>query len=193
MPRPTEFDRDEVLDRAMQVFWEQGYEGASISDLLMHMGIKRQSLYYAFGSKHELYLEALRRYYARSQQTDLTPLLERGPLRPRLARVFKSVIDSELGETERQGCFLTNATLGRSPCDEAVAKIVAESFKGGEAMFVRALSEAQTEGELELEHDTKALTHHFMNALNGLRITAKASPERATLENVATMALRVLD
>lgn len=193
MPRSIEFDRDEVLDRAMQVFWEQGYEGASISDLLKRMNIKRQSLYYAFGSKRELYLEALKRYCVRSRQTDITPLLENGPLRPRLERVFRSVIDSELGATEAQGCFLTNATLECAPSDEAVSELVFQSFKNGEEVFVRALSEAQARGELKPEHDAKALAHHLMNALNGLRITAKASPERTTLENVAALALRVLE
>ena len=193
MPRPIEFDRDAVLDKAMHVFWEQGYEGASISALLERMEIKRQSLYYAFGSKHELYLEALRRYYARSKQTDITPLLENGPLRPRLERVFRSVIDSELGATEKQGCFLTNATLECATRDDAVRELVCQSFKDGEGVFIRALSEAQVRGELKPEYDAKALAHYLMNALNGLRITAKASPERATLENVAALALQVLE
>ena len=66
MVRPREFDRDEVLDRAMRVFWEKGYAATSTDDLLAAMNIGRQSLYNAFGDKRRLYLEALERYQANS-------------------------------------------------------------------------------------------------------------------------------
>lgn len=193
MPRQPEFDRNEALDEAMHVFWEKGYEAASLRDLLERMRIQRQSLYYAFGSKRELYLEALKRYCETSRQTDVTPLLEDGPLEPRLERVFRSVIDSELGATERRGCFLTDATLECADHDPAVSAIVAENFAASERLFVRALEEAQDRGELGPERDARALAHHLMNALNGLRITARASPERAVLEGIAAVALGALE
>jgi TetR/AcrR family transcriptional regulator, transcriptional repressor for nem operon len=62
MARHKEFDRDEALRKAMEVFWSRGYEAASIEDLVKHMGINRQSLYDTFGHKHALYLKALDRY-----------------------------------------------------------------------------------------------------------------------------------
>jgi AcrR family transcriptional regulator len=62
MPRPREFDPDLVLDRAVELFWAKGYEGTSISDLEEHLGMGRQSLYGAFGDKHELYVKAMDRY-----------------------------------------------------------------------------------------------------------------------------------
>ncbi len=62
MARPREFDRDEVLDKAIEVFWTQGYDGTSVQDLVDAMGIQRGSLYAAFGDKHQLFLEALDRY-----------------------------------------------------------------------------------------------------------------------------------
>ena len=62
MPRPREFDRDEVLDRAVEVFWMRGYDRTSVQDLVNSMGIQRGSLYATFGDKHHLFLEALDRY-----------------------------------------------------------------------------------------------------------------------------------
>src|ERR1700730_2144482 len=62
MARQKEFDRDEVLHKAMEVFWSRGYEASSIQDLVKRMGINRQSLYDTFGDKHTLYLQALDRY-----------------------------------------------------------------------------------------------------------------------------------
>jgi TetR/AcrR family transcriptional repressor of nem operon len=52
MARQKEFNPDEVLHKAMEVFWTRGYEGASIQDLVKHMGINRQSIYDTFGDKH---------------------------------------------------------------------------------------------------------------------------------------------
>src|SRR5713101_4688267 len=62
MPRPTSFDEDAVLDQAVQLFWERGYEGTSLADLETHIGLGRQSLYNAFGDKQTLFLKALERY-----------------------------------------------------------------------------------------------------------------------------------
>ena len=64
--RPREFDVDEALDRALQVFWRKGYEGASLPDLTEAMGINRPSLYAAFGNKEELFRKALDRYAERA-------------------------------------------------------------------------------------------------------------------------------
>ena len=191
MARQAEFDRNDVLEKAMKLFWEKGYEATSLSDLTERMGIKRQSLYYAFGSKHELYLEALERYIVRN--AGLAPLGQKGPIRERLAKVFELTIDAELCDEQGRGCFLTNATLARSVHDESTGQLVAKTFSGGEHLFIEALSEAQQAGEFAATKDVRALAHHFMNSLNGLRVTAKASRERLPLENSACLALSVLD
>src|ERR1700737_2538375 len=60
--RPRSFDIDGALDRALQVFWRKGYEGASLSDLTKAVGVNRPSLYAAFGDKKALFRKALNRY-----------------------------------------------------------------------------------------------------------------------------------
>ena len=67
MARPKEFDPDEVLDRALDVFWEKGFEGTSVQDLVDHMGINRGSIYGTFGDKHRLFQQALERYFEISE------------------------------------------------------------------------------------------------------------------------------
>ena len=64
MARPKEFDRTQALDKAMHLFWQQGYEATSMQDLCNHMGINRGSLYDTYGNKHSLFLEGIQRYIA---------------------------------------------------------------------------------------------------------------------------------
>ena len=89
MTRQKEFDRDEVLHRAMEVFWTRGYEGASIQDLVKHMGINRQSIYDTFGDKHTLFLQALDRY-REIQSRKIFEVLERpGSMKKKSAPVIR--------------------------------------------------------------------------------------------------------
>src|SRR5713226_2211779 len=109
MARQKEFDREETLHKAMEVFWSRGYEAASIRDLVKHMGINRQSLYDTFGDKHALYLQALDRY-CEVQSRKLFELLERpGSVKKNLRELFEGVVEKALRDRERRGCFMGNA------------------------------------------------------------------------------------
>src|SRR5438045_9407687 len=89
MARQKEFNRDEVLHKAMEVFWTRGYEGASIQDLVKHMGINRQSIYDTLGDKHSLFLQALDRY-CETQSRKVFDVLERpGSVKRKLRRVVE--------------------------------------------------------------------------------------------------------
>src|SRR6267378_420333 len=108
MARHKEFDRDETLQKAMEVFWSRGYEAASIQDLVTHMGINRQSLYDTFGDKHALYLLALDRYLE-VESRKVFELLERpGSVKRSLRQLFEGVVERSLCDRQRRGCFMGN-------------------------------------------------------------------------------------
>src|SRR6201986_4496734 len=110
MARHKEFDRDEALQKAMEVFWSRGYEAASIQDLVEHMGINRQSLYDTFGDKHSLFLQALDRY-REVEGRKLFGLLEQsGSVKRALRQGFEVVVEGSLGGGERRWCCVGNAT-----------------------------------------------------------------------------------
>src|SRR5258708_36662868 len=109
MARQKEFDRDEVLHKAMEVFWTRGYEAASIQDLVRHMGINRQSIYDTFGDKHSLFLEALDRY-REIQSRKVFEVLERpGSMKKNLRRLFEETVARALSAEGRRGCFVGNS------------------------------------------------------------------------------------
>src|SRR5436190_20338951 len=109
MARQKEFDRDEVLHKAMEVFWTRGYQRASIQDLVQHMGVNRQSIYDTFGDKHSLFLEALD-HYREIQSRKVFEVLERpGSMKRNVRQLFEEAVARSLSPEGRRGCFVGNS------------------------------------------------------------------------------------
>lgn len=191
MARTKEFDREAVLDKAMRLFWQQGYEATSLRDLLAAMGIGRQSMYDTFGDKHALYLAALDRYCATVGQRLFAPLAAPGPVMPALRRIFEQVIDGSLGDC-RHGCLMVNATTELAPGDREIARRAEENLWGAEVAFRTALERGQASGEIDRRHDPRALALFLFNALQGLRVTAKTTDDRRVLDEIVDVTLAAL-
>ena len=193
MARHKEFDRDQALQRAMEVFWARGYEAASIDHLVGQMGINRQSLYDTFGDKHALYLQALD-YYAEVESRRLFELLEGdGSVKRAFRQLFAGVIERSLRGGERRGCFMGNAMselAGR--CKETAAR-TGSNMAAIEEAFYRALLRGKKEGELKRVHQPRAVARFLFCSLQGVLLTAKAAPDRETLEDVVKITLSVVD
>ena len=193
MGRQKEFDRDEVLQKAMEVFWSRGYEAASIQLLTQHMGINRQSLYDTFGDKHALYLRALERYGEGEGRRIFELLEEPGSVKRSLRQLFGSVVKASLCEGQRRGCFMGNAMselAGR--CKETAAR-TCSSMAAAEGAFYRALLRGKKEGELKGVRDPRAVARFLCSTMQGLVLMAKATQDRKTLDDVVKVTLSVLD
>jgi TetR/AcrR family transcriptional regulator, transcriptional repressor for nem operon len=193
MARQKEFDQNEALHKAMEVFWSRGYEAASIQDLVKHMGISRQSLYDTFGDKHALYLQSLDRY-CEVEGRKVFELLERpGPVKKTLRQLFEDVVERALCDRQRRGCFMGNAMselAGR--CKETAARTRSNTAATEEA-FYRTLLRGKKEGELKGVRDPRAVARFLYSSLQGLTLMAKATQDRKTLEDVVKVTLSVLD
>ena len=191
MGRPKEFDREAVLDRALEVFWDRGYDGTSMADLVDALGVGRQSLYDTFGDKRALYLLALDRYRA---ERNATPwhLLDELPLRPGLRALFAAVIDWLVDNPEGRTCMMVCAAAERAPHDPEVAARFATSTRQVEHRFIARFKRAQADGEIGAQHDPIALARYFTNTLNGLAVTAKGVHDRAHLLQIADVTLSIL-
>jgi len=193
MARQKEFDRDEALQGAMEVFWSRGFEAASIQDLVGRMGINRQSLYDTFGDKHALYLEALDRYHE-VEGGRLVELLEQpGPVKQSFSRLFEEVVEKALGDREHRGCFIGNASselAGR--CKKTAARTRNNMIVTEEA-FCRALQRGKEGGEIKDVLDPRASARFFYCVLQGLVLMAKARQDRKVLKDVVKVTLSVLD
>src|ERR1700759_4129063 len=111
MARPRGFDEDEVLDRALSTFWEHGYEGTSIDELVAATGLGRASLYGAFGDKEQIFARAVERYCARAGAS-LT-IDEREPsARAALGRLLRAIVLKSSPRSGPKGCFLLSSAVG---------------------------------------------------------------------------------
>jgi len=185
------FDPHQVLEKAMNAFWERGYEGISIEDLVQCTGIGRGSLYDTFGDKHSLYLAALDRYLV-SGQAQITALLNQaGTVQEVLEQLFQTYIDALLSDPNHRGCFLVNASLETAPRDPEVNQIVQSALQELEEGFYRLLIKAQVAGDLSWTHDPHQLAHFLLGTLVSIRVLARGKPDRRVLQDVVKTALAV--
>ncbi|MET0621436.1 MAG: TetR/AcrR family transcriptional regulator [Pyrinomonadaceae bacterium] len=192
MARHKEFDSDEALQKAMEVFWARGYEATSVGHLVEHMGINRQSLYDTFGDKHSLYLRALDRYREVEGRKMFEALERPGSVKRALRQLFEGVVECSLGG-ERRGCFVGNATSELAGHCRATAEKACGSMAAAEEALYRALLRGKKEGEIGAGRDLRAVARFLYSSLQGLQLMSKATRDRKTLEDVVRVTLSVLD
>ncbi len=183
---------DQALQKAMDLFWERGYEGSSIEDLVQATGLGRGSLYDTFGDKHSLYLAALDRYCVtnRKAMTDLRQ--QPGTLQDVLGTFFQGYIDLLLGDPARRGCFLVNASIELAPSDPEVFKVVQSAYTFMEEVFYQLLIKAQVARDLAWTCDPHQFSHFLLGTLISIRVLARNRADRGTLQDVAQTALLAL-
>jgi TetR/AcrR family transcriptional repressor of nem operon len=193
MARPKEFERDVVLDRAMQVFWSRGYEATSIRHLVARMGIQRGSLYDTFGDKRALFFAAIDHYDQVVTERLLATLEEGGSGKEAIRRFFRLKVELSLEPGRPRGCLVTNSAAELASRDRGTATRVGAVLAKIEAAFRRAVVRAQKAGEIDRTRNARALARFLTSSAQGLSVMAKASPDRAVLEDIVTVILAALE
>jgi len=192
MPRTIEFDRDEVVHSAMQLFWRKGYRGTSVQSLVDATGVERGSLYNTFGSKRELFLAALDRYVDDVIEDHLADLEGAGSPLEGIRRLFGRVARFSAGSGKGLGCLVTNSCVEMVPHDAEMEVRLQEIFGRMEEAFEGAITRARDEGEIDPDADPEALAAFLMNTLHGLRLTSKTNPDPERIDRVVETALSTL-
>jgi TetR/AcrR family transcriptional repressor of nem operon len=190
LARTPEFDREQVLDAALQAFWRKGYEATSLPDLLQATGLARQSLYNAFGDKRSLFLASLRRYEERELDR-FSKVLDGRSVRAAIRKVFEAVLHDSARDC---GCFLVNSATELLPRDPEVGRVVASAMARQERALAEALRRGARQGELRLTPRRIEETARFLvGTLQGLRVLAKAAPDSPALRDTIAVALRAIE
>lgn len=193
MARHKEFDREVVLDRALETFWSQGFEATSIQDLVERMGINRGSLYDTFGDKQSLFLAALERYERVVTRKLLDVLEGPGSGKEAIRMFFLTKIRYAMAPDRPQGCLMTNSAVERSLHDRETAARVAASLSRVEEAFYKALLRARRTGEIGERHNLRALARFLTTCGQGLSVVSKVRPDPVLLRQIVDVTLAALD
>ncbi|MED3760717.1 TetR/AcrR family transcriptional regulator [Peribacillus frigoritolerans] len=191
MARSKEFDEKAVLRKAMELFWEQGYEKTSMQDLVDHMGIHRRSIYDTFGDKRSLFLASLNHYEELIVNEMERIISSTSSIKQTIRDVFIFVLNSI--EQYPKGCLSVNAAIELSLLDKEIGCIVTKMFNRTEDMFNNLIKRGQTSGELSKEIDSDNTSRFLHNNLVGIRVLIKTNYNKKELEGIITLALSVLD
>ncbi len=178
-----QFDRQEVLGKAMAHFWAHGYENTGLSDLIREMGIGRQSLYNTFGDKRALFLEALSLYFQRGVEPVLTMLRSPGPALDNIKKVF-GFWEEMAGDPAACGCMLGNTVAEFGQADSEVNTIVQRYVGRVEDAFHATLVRARAEGTLKSTLSERDLARTLVTTSQGGALLSKAGGGREAAKSV---------
>jgi len=193
MARTKDFDEQAVLQKAICLFWNKGYNGTSMQDLVEGLGISRSSLYDTFGDKHQLYLKALDAYQLQygTQLCKLTG--ESASAKAAIRQILDLVITDLLADEQRKGCFIVNAGIELANHDQDVNKMICQTEQQLEQAFAKVIRAGQEKGEIEKGKDAQALARFLNNTVKGMQVSVKATTQRSYFDDIINTALTVLD
>ncbi|MFC9775623.1 TetR/AcrR family transcriptional regulator [Paenibacillus chitinolyticus] len=192
MVRQREFDEDAALDAAMRLFWEKGYEAASLTELTARMGIQRPSMYAAFGSKKELF-EAALRSYTQAHAARVRAKLQSGTsVKDAFRALFEGIVADEYEESLNRGCFSINTMVELAPHDEKFEILTREHQLYLSVIFQETIERGIRTGELDAALEARGTAQALLVSLIGLTVMLKSRPDRQFADNTVKTVLTLL-
>ena len=167
MARNVEFNEDEKVEKAMNVFWEKGYNGTSMQDLVDAMQINRSSLYNTIGDKHELFLKCINNYTcARMSET-----IEKAKNAPSPFEAVKSIIRDKVEATihNDRGCLSMQTSFEVAPIDKDVREMLKKSSELFLQLMISLIKNAMDAGEIDSEEDPEMVADYICTSFTGWR------------------------
>ncbi len=193
MPRNKQFDEQQVLEKAMELFWKKGYNGTSIQDLVEHLGINRASLYDTYGGKDALFEKTFEYYQQINAQKTKELLAQTPSVKEGLRNLFGLLIEQAVKDADKKGCFVVNTTTELIPNDEKWLPVLNRNRKTFENLFFQHLQRGVAQGEISPDKDLKSIAALLFALNNGLQVVAKINPSKMDLMKIAEAGMQVLN
>ena len=192
--RPLEFDPDIALEAAMQLFWRKGYESSSLQELLSTMGLSKSSFYQTFKSKHTLFQNCIRHYRQTLGDALSTQLEKSASGKTFINNLFQNVAEETCGGADaRRGCLLMNTASEFAQNDADIASLVNNSLQNFIDVFEMAVQQAQQQGEISADKDSRGLATYLVSSMSGLKNMVKAGADRKTVKQIADTVVSTLN
>ncbi|NLA20148.1 TetR family transcriptional regulator [Burkholderia cepacia] len=186
--RPRSFDKEAALERAMEVFWRLGYEGASMTDLTAAMGIASPSLYAAFGSKEALFRQALEHYRA-TEEKKSGGVEEAGSAHDAVRNYLMDTARVFTRRSKPAGCLVVLSALHPAERSDTVRQTLIAMREGTVESLRERLRQGVATGEISAHANLDAIARYYVTVQQGMSIQARDGASRRDLEAVATAAL----
>jgi TetR/AcrR family transcriptional repressor of nem operon len=193
MARPKEFDKHEVLGKAICVFSDKGYKGTSMQELVDGLGISRSSMYETFSNKHTLYVEALESYQKSANEQVCDIIKDAIGAKEAIQKLLELAVSKLLDSEQPNSCLLINAETEVAAHDVGVKEMVCKSGLHMESVFMQIIVKGQQDGELSSRHNAKALARFITNIAKGLQVSTKSIHDRTFFDDVIQTTLSLLD
>ncbi len=191
--RPRKTNPAVALDEAMKIFWKQGYDGTSMTDLVAVTGMAKPGLYATFGDKEDIYTKALSRYYHEYSTPLFDDLIDSpDPINVVVRRFLQAIAASVVGKTCPSGCFLVNSVIeceNQSPALEVQVRAYNDNRR---AAFAKRFQVAQEQGELPTNANALALADFFSGQVPALAVLGSGGADQKSLEQFIDVAMSVL-
>jgi TetR/AcrR family transcriptional repressor of nem operon len=192
MARPRTFDEQDVLLKAMRIFWRQGYEGTSLSELLDATGLSKSSLYDSFGNKRDLFLAAFEIYRQERMRMLGEYLTSQPTAYASIESFFHMVLEHARQDEKPFGCMSVNEAVEFGPHDAEVQQLVDRDFQGIEDALEAALIRGQKDGSITREKSARKLARALMVTHQGLQLMARSRTEAERLDDALSVMLEAL-
>lgn len=193
MPRIEEFDKEMVLQKAMNVFWEKGYNGSSMQDLVDATGLNRSSIYNTFGSKLELYQNTLSHYQKETVGVFQKVLLRaKNPLNA-IRLIFENFLPEIMSDSKGKGCFTMNCKAEMGNQEPNIQKWLLDTQEHSLALFKGLIEDGQEQGLINRKQDSKSYAYFIFNAFQGFRMTGILVKDRIVLQQIIDNTIKIIE
>lgn len=187
--RPSNFNHEEALEKALQVFWARGYEGASMSELTEALGINKPSIYAAFGNKEALFRKALTRYIT-GPASFVGEAMKEATARQIVEKFLMQAVDFFSDKSTPNGCMIVQAALTGGQGSSAIQQELIAYRKNLEISFSKRFDLAKEQGDLPQQVNTKQLAKYIATIHQGMSVQATSGATREELRAIVEMALK---
>ncbi len=190
--RPKVFDREAMLDKAMMLFWQHGYEATSLADLVEATGAKAPTLYAEFTNKEGLFRAVLDRYIARFSEKHRAALFcEEKPVEQALREYLQALANCFAGSETPAGCFLVNTAATVSASSEPIADTIRARQTDQEQTLLGFLQQRQLRGEIPQQVNLPSLALFLSCLIHGMSVSAREGATPGKLTQVIDTTLRL--
>ena len=191
MGRPKSFVESDALEKALDLFWQRGYNGVGLTELLDSIGIARQSLYDTFGNKRQLFVRTIE-HYRDTRLAGALALLERDGSPIQNLKDLMRFFERLALDKRARGCLVANSLVELGPHDPEIRELLAQTLGLLEKSITKALRRAQRAGEVPADRSPRAIARALTNALIGMAVTGKLAQSRSTVEDIYAGTLTML-